>query len=217
MACRYERNKGRMRVSDFDWLAAGFMTEGLWWDHDVLDKAYHEDDRDLARWLGYKERSPENEGRPAGFVDPNGPEEFWSGVDCGVAAVAFMAPSDYHVPDDTIDHGMTRSAQVWLGHLYIMEHDGLYKIGRSVRPMARRDQLRKEHGSGVSLLHVVAQGGELERQVHKMFDAERVRGEWFSPSPRLAWLVRQAQERSSRDVLSFVELLRDVEAFAWAV
>lgn len=75
--------------------------------------------------------------------------------------------------------------------LYFMLNPALatVKIGIATDVEARRVQL--EHACGVPLVivGVLAGGGQYEKDLHDAFDAQRLIGEWFSPSDDLIGLA----------------------------
>lgn len=66
---------------------------------------------------------------------------------------------------------------------------GLIKIGSASDPRRRVKELQTGSPEHLRLLAVTT-GGELhERDLHARFATDRVRGEWFSPSPSLIALI----------------------------
>lgn len=62
---------------------------------------------------------------------------------------------------------------------YVMKDSltGLYKIGKSINPKFREKTLQSEKPS-IKMIKVF--DSNIEKQLHKLFDNSRVRGEWFS-------------------------------------
>lgn len=62
---------------------------------------------------------------------------------------------------------------------YIMKDTatGLYKIGRSINPSIREKTLQSEKPT-IELIWIIDK--DVEFNLHKIFAAQRVRGEWFS-------------------------------------
>lgn len=96
-----------------------------------------------------------------------------------------------------------------VGYLYFMrDQEGLIKIGRSVRPRERREQVCWDRGQEVELLGVVYKGGELEQRVHELFDDLRVFGEWFRPSDNLTRFVEATVGRGQQALVAAMEAER---------
>lgn len=73
-------------------------------------------------------------------------------------------------------------------------HLGLIKIGFSGNPQKRLRSLKTGSPDELSILKVIKGSPRLEAELHRRFVSDRVRGEWFKPSPAL---------------LSFIENLKD--------
>lgn len=68
------------------------------------------------------------------------------------------------------------------GYVYLMESAGYYKIGyTNVSPRVRLLQLRRGSPTEIKLIWSikVANPQALERELHLLFEANRVHGEWF--------------------------------------
>lgn len=63
--------------------------------------------------------------------------------------------------------------------VYLIECQGLIKIGVSADPETRLKELGTGSPHQHSLLKVIPGGFEVERMLHKKFSDKRVRGEWF--------------------------------------
>ena len=63
-------------------------------------------------------------------------------------------------------------------YLMIDNHTGLYKIGRSIKPLKREKTLQSEKPS-IKLLYDWEAVNKDEHTLHKIFKRKRVRGEWF--------------------------------------
>ena len=63
-------------------------------------------------------------------------------------------------------------------YLMIDNHTGFYKIGRSKNPSTREKTLQSQKPS-IELLYYWNGLNKDERNLHKMFEEKRVRGEWF--------------------------------------
>lgn len=64
---------------------------------------------------------------------------------------------------------------------YLMKdlNTGLYKIGRSKNPAARESTLQSEKPT-IKMVKVWEE--DIEKELHRMYEKERVRGEWFNLS-----------------------------------
>lgn len=69
------------------------------------------------------------------------------------------------------------------GFVYLMEHQeqDLYKIGFSVSPRRRVEEVAKAEGAAVELICSIpaADMRALERELHQQYREKRIRGEWF--------------------------------------
>jgi hypothetical protein len=72
------------------------------------------------------------------------------------------------------------------GYVYLMTCAERFKIGFSAEPHARRTSLRNSTKLDLSLAALIVGGRSLERQVHHFFRANRLDGEWFTPSQDIA-------------------------------
>lgn len=65
--------------------------------------------------------------------------------------------------------------------VYLMkdEANGYYKIGHSKNAEAREKTLQSEKPT-IIMLHKIYGSLNIEKELHKMYDAKRIRGEWFS-------------------------------------
>jgi len=66
--------------------------------------------------------------------------------------------------------------------VYIAEIDGLLKIGASIDPIFRVENIK---GHGNRILGLMHGGYAAEGELHRIFDEYRVRGEYFTHGPRL--------------------------------
>lgn len=66
--------------------------------------------------------------------------------------------------------------------IYVAEAAGRYKIGTSASLLARLRQLGTYSPFSVELVNNFPGGIALERTLHRLFDDERVNGEWFELS-----------------------------------
>lgn len=63
---------------------------------------------------------------------------------------------------------------------------GLVKIGFSDNPWSRLSKIQSDNPGELEMLSIVPLGRDFEAAVHRMFEKEHVRGEWFTHSPALA-------------------------------
>lgn len=92
------------------------------------------------------------------------------------------------------------------------EDGGPIKIGVSDDPTKRLANIQTGHHGTLRLLAVVDGAGvELESQLHTLFEAHRVRGEWFRPHVDIIDLTlaisnRHRQESHAEDLCAALEL-----------
>lgn len=87
---------------------------------------------------------------------------------------------------------------------------GPIKIGCSHNPMARLCQLQTAHADTLRLLHAELGDFHNERDLHARFARARLAGEWFRPTIRLIWHIRDlilvdAHENGDPDPSAVVE------------
>lgn len=63
---------------------------------------------------------------------------------------------------------------------------GLVKIGVSEKPWGRLSKIQSDNPGELTMLAIVARGVEYERAMHRLFERDHMRGEWFKFSPALA-------------------------------
>lgn len=70
---------------------------------------------------------------------------------------------------------------------------GPVKIGRSSNPIARLSALQTAHPHPLRIIAKMAGGIEVERSLHRLFAASRIRpdGEWFNPTPDLVAFIKE--------------------------
>ena len=66
-----------------------------------------------------------------------------------------------------------------------MGDTGPIKIGQSVNPMLRIEQLQTANPETLRILWVYEGDQYTESQVHELFKGNRIRGEWFAPTDDL--------------------------------
>jgi len=84
--------------------------------------------------------------------------------------------------------------------IYFAQVGELVKIGTTTNLPARLASLRSAARRGLDLLLVVPGSYAEEAQVHALFGADRVRGEWFTPSAALTAFIAERQDQDIRDV-----------------
>lgn len=113
----------------------------------------------------------------------------------------------------TLESATVTDAQAWIGRLgdpemdwttkhhgpplptwdsrvyFIADEDGYIKIGQARDPQQRLAGLQTGHRQHLTLLGTLAGGPAREADLHRRFAEQRVRGEWFSPSPELLALI----------------------------
>lgn len=72
------------------------------------------------------------------------------------------------------------------------------KIGIAKRPFKRLSELQVGSANALTLVGVLAGGGDLEAELHEAFAGDRMRGEWFRWSDRLNELIQEAAEAATR-------------------
>jgi len=78
--------------------------------------------------------------------------------------------------------------------LYFIEavDTGFIKIGRSANPEQRLVQLSTGSPNQLVILGKISGGSALEAELHKRFDAQRTKGEWFKISNELRDFIKEA-------------------------
>jgi hypothetical protein len=76
--------------------------------------------------------------------------------------------------------------------------NGYIKIGRATNPRKRISDLRNGCPYEVILLATLPGGLLREKILHRRFEASRIRGEWFSPSPELMEVIASGLSQGSR-------------------
>lgn len=75
--------------------------------------------------------------------------------------------------------------------------DGAIKIGWSSRIDRRLSNLSTGNSRSLSLLHSIPGGVSLEIHIHELLSADRIRGEWFNPSPAVLNLIEKVRSGGS--------------------
>jgi len=86
--------------------------------------------------------------------------------------------------------------------VYFIRVGSRIKIGTTTSLIARLDAYRTNGPEEPEVLLVVAGGRTEEKQVHELFKADRVRGEWFTPSAALLDFIAQRQDQDVRKLRS---------------
>jgi hypothetical protein len=82
------------------------------------------------------------------------------------------------------------------GYVYLVHDGALYKIGISVQPDKRIQQLKYENGRPCTILVLIETENyrALEGQLHERFSNKRVKGEWFDLAAEdVAWIKSLAE------------------------
>jgi len=74
------------------------------------------------------------------------------------------------------------------------EGDGSVKIGFSVRPSLRVQQLRTSSPHALILIAIMPGDKRDERALHRRFRSARIHGEWFRPVPELLAFIEAKSE-----------------------
>jgi hypothetical protein len=69
----------------------------------------------------------------------------------------------------------------------------LIKIGFSANPPKRLAALKTACPDDLELLNIIPGGQNLEQSIHRRFSAQRVRGEWFTPTVEMMALIEEGQ------------------------
>lgn len=73
-----------------------------------------------------------------------------------------------------------RRTEKMYGYVYVVEFDGHYKIGSSINPQRRAQEVTRFYKEpNLVISERVPNFREIELVVHKMFETKRERGEWF--------------------------------------
>lgn len=64
-------------------------------------------------------------------------------------------------------------------YVYFITDGEAIKIGKANNPKSRLSALQTSHYKPLAVLATMSGGEELERELHRTFDALRIRGEWF--------------------------------------
>lgn len=81
-----------------------------------------------------------------------------------------------------------------MGNVYFMRCAGLIKIGFTQDVGERLAQLQTGNPEGIELVAVLTRvAPSVERMFHRHFAADRARGEWFNPSPKLRTVIAHVQ------------------------
>lgn len=76
---------------------------------------------------------------------------------------------------------------------FIRSYNEFVKIGRSVDPEGRRNNLQTANPKKLHIVAVMDGESQTEAGLHEMFSHLRVRGEWFRYSQELKWFIRSIQ------------------------
>lgn len=77
-------------------------------------------------------------------------------------------------------------------HVYFVQEgtDGPIKIGMSLSPTRRRAGMQTSNPRSLTLLRSVPCEYGVEDRLHVLFEGDRIRGEWYRPSPALLAMAR---------------------------
>ena len=79
--------------------------------------------------------------------------------------------------------------------IYFMQAgNGPIKIGFSTNIKSRLPEIQRWHPEEIRLLKMVTGRIEGERDIHRLFKEDRIRGEWFKPSEKLMAFINGLQD-----------------------
>jgi len=86
------------------------------------------------------------------------------------------------------------------GYVYFIQGlcGGAIKIGFSVDPVKRLRALQTGYPDTLTILFMVPGNESTERQVHKEFEASRLKGEWFRPDEHVIQKIKEWKHGLSR-------------------
>jgi len=87
---------------------------------------------------------------------------------------------------------------------------GLVKIGVSRNPWSRLKDLQTAAGSKYEMLASIKTDMRSEVEVHKLFSASRVRGEWFKYTEALSRVVDALKSKEIEDYASMIALISEL-------
>lgn len=79
----------------------------------------------------------------------------------------------------------TAAKSKWFGYIYLLQCGEFFKIGFSLTPRKRVQQLRTGSPHPIRLVHELRTSSykQIEKQLHRKFAAKRGKGEWFQLDP----------------------------------
>jgi hypothetical protein len=93
-------------------------------------------------------------------------------------------------------------------HVYFITDGIAIKIGKSVSPAVRMDQLQGAHHTELTLIAAFPAGTDDEEFLHRHLANHRIRGEWFRPSHDIDFIIGQL--KAAKDRLAAGETIADV-------
>lgn len=115
-------------------------------------------------------------------------------AECGALAVLFAMAAPIEFPPLGANASLARARGLSPPFVYFIQRreHGVIKIGQA-RDVASR--LRSLQTASPEPLHLLATSQRHdERELHSFFQRERLRGEWFRPSPRLLAFIETLGE-----------------------
>ena len=96
--------------------------------------------------------------------------------------------------------GKPEKPQKRQGYVYLLHHDGLYKIGRSKDVPSRRRRIGVQMPHEVTVIHSIQSNDSvrLEEQLHDMYANKRMNGEWFALSAEDVREIKAKRGQSGR-------------------
>lgn len=88
---------------------------------------------------------------------------------------------------------------------FVYAHEGsLIKIGKTDHPKRRLACIRTQSAVPISILAVIRAHERHERMLHDALAKDRVRGEWFRPTPELLGVIERCQDEGIAPVHKFI-------------
>lgn len=88
---------------------------------------------------------------------------------------------------------------------YVITDGHMYKIGKSVDPERRINELTK-NSSAYEIKKVLVFSYDIEKELHKFFETQRDRGEWFKLSETNIKFLHKLSKMSKKDAINILKL-----------
>ncbi len=86
-------------------------------------------------------------------------------------------------------------------YVYFITDGEAIKIGKANNPKSRLSALQTSHHKPLVILATMPGGEELERELHRIFDAYRLRGEWFRDCSPLREFIESHSSKNSNNAV----------------